>query len=532
MRFFFLIGCLFIALTSSLSAASWSILPVYSERLYRPYDGGPRLFTDTETNNWELAQLIRTWLLISGEDSVLSQDTLRKAYQRLALSSKKYLNENDLKKIARELDSEKLLVSQISKNGRDYMFLSRIYYKSSSFLTDTIQSKGRDLWKLFQKHLEARFSFMASLKPISSSRSGNNILFLLDLSGANYYPLRSLSSLARNLNSSDIGICGVDASGNVSSLRLGHTNHQVIRFLNSLRPKGGGRHLKKFYRGLECLERIHSQKKAKSILLVSSIPGSTPDQRRVKLLLRRLSRKSDILIIGTAALRLSDRIFWKDTVSELGSSKRHTYQDLIYRQKLGLSNGDEIYLFWEGDKIFEGGPQEDFRSAQFQWRIPKGYWPELGPGGMSRIYQRLSQNRVIVFDKPKILLEETMLEYISNEPKERHNTYETESILISISKSNFWVNLPKSALYEQNGSPKLSLGESYYFMLDMKPDERGVPFKNASHFGYVFKDYLHVPGILHVNIFQYLANRSKFLYKSIGGSSVYIFFAEVKRIQK
>ena len=536
--FLFLIGFSLIPFTFSLEAAAWSVLPVYSEKIYQSYNGGPRLFSETETNNWELAKLIRIWLLISGEGSVLSQDTLEKAYRRLALSSKRYLSERDLKEVARELDSEKFLVSRISRNKHNFVFLSRVYYKSSSSLTDTIQTKGKNLWILIQKHLEARFPKMASLKPVSSF-SKSKILFLLDLSGTNYYVIRALTSFTRNLSSSNIGICAIDASGNISSLGLGYTRSQTIQFLNSLRPRGGGRYLKNFHRGLQCLESIRPKKNSpqnkknniKTILMVSGIPRADQEKRRARLLLRRLSTRSEILIVGTTALRIPDRAFWEDISNELSPPSKHAYKDIIYRQRLGLSNGDEVYLFWEGNKILQSSSEEYHHSPQFQWRIPARYWLELEPEQIQRIYQRLSQNRVIASGKPDILVKETIIDHIGA-PKKKYWSLKTARILISLEKSNFWISIPKDSLYDRNGSPKVSIGESYYFMLNMKPDERGVPFNNAPNFGYVFKDYLHVPRILHINLSQYLPNKSKFLYKSIGGSSIYIFFAKVKRIRK
>ena len=536
---FLFIPFIFSPFMFSLGAASWSILPVHSEKIYHPYNGGPRLFATTEINNWELAQLIRTWLLISGNDSVLSQDTLKKVYQRSGRNSKKYLNEKDLKEIARELDSEKLLVSRIYRHKQNFVFLSKVYYKSSSSLTDTIQTKGKNLWILIQKHLEIRFPKTVLIRTFSSL-SKNTILFLLDLSGANYYAIQALTLFVKNLGSSDIGICALDASGNISSLRLGHMHSQTIQFLDSLRARGGSRYLKNFHRGLQCLESIHPKKNSphnkksnvKTILMVGSIPKSTKEKRRVRLLLRRFSAKSEILIVGTAALGMSNRAFWEDLAGELNQSPRPTYKDLIYRQKLGLSNGDEIYLFWKGDKILQGSSKEGYNSPQFQWRIPAKYWPGLEPGRIQRIYQNFSQNRVIASEKPKILIKETILEHILDKPQEKHWPSKTARILISLEKSNFWINMPKNSLYNPNGSFKVRTGDSYYFMLNMKPDERGVPFNNSSDFGYVFKDYLHVPRILHVNISQYLANKSKFLNRSIGGSSIYIFFAKVKRIRK
>ena len=311
-----------------LQASNWVVLPVISEGV-KPHlvQTGPNLYSDTEKNNWAIAHVIQNTLFIGGVKNIIHQETLKRSYRKLNLNSKMHLDINQLKGIARESDAQKLLVSRIRYTGNQYILTSKVYYASSHNLTDTIQTKSHDIWKLIDLHLKQRFNYY-SLNRVISLPKKQIILFLFDASGSGFYEIKALKKMLHNYRSyrqANIGICAVHGDGKISFLKTGLSQKRVLDFLSKLLPRGGDRFFRGVFSGLNCLKKIFPKiidknTKVKIVITASGVPKSIHNKRRVKLFLRRLAQKSEILTVGSANLKPSERTFWVDAMQEISFS--------------------------------------------------------------------------------------------------------------------------------------------------------------------------------------------------------------------
>ena len=533
---------LFLLLNSFIRANTWAILPVISEGLYSKHiQYGPRLFLDKEKNHWEISQLIQNMLSIGGMKPVIRQDIIKRSYLKLRLNSKMSLNLVKLKDIARETDAAKLLISNLRYTGSQYILTSRVYYSSSHNLTDTIQTKATDVWQTIDKHLKERFH-QYDLTKLFSIKEKQTVLFLLDASGSNFQEIKSLKKFISYYENMDIGICSVHGNGKLSFLKTRATKKNVMRFLSKLSPQGGGRFLKNTHAWLTCLEQkifprqVQKNQKIKIIIMASGIPKNEHDRRRTRLLLRRFSRVADILTIGSSNLNPTDRVFWADTMAEISDNNRNAYKDLLYRQTIGLANGNEVYVFKEGAQLIQSRFRNGYEQPDFTAEIPHEYWADLGPKNIAFLYEKLFRNQVISAGKPEILLEEIISAYLSTlktrKKSKRYGVLKKKpiKILLKMEEGSFWISVPRRAIYDQWGNIQVKQGENYYFLLNMKPPAQGIPFKNDSDFGFIYHNASDVPKVLLLKLSAYLKNPKDYLDHSVGGSSLYIFFGQLARL--
>ena len=266
---------------------------------------------------------------------------------------------------------------------------------------------------------------------------------------------------------------------------------------------------------------------------MSSAPGGEQEKRRTKLILRRLAGEVKILIVGSSDLRPSHRDFWRETTEELSSRHhQHLYKDLMYRQKLGLVNGDEVYIIKKGNQLLQSMSKNILANPDFVMDVPPKYWPYLNPGNIQYLYTKLSGNRVINADTIEILMKETIFDYLeSSIIKKYGHRQDYVKLLVEMESAKFWLSLPKKIIYTNQGLMKIKKGGSYYFMLNMEPGSQGIPFKNKPNFGMIYESFSNLPRILLLGLHDYLKHSSQYLGRSIGGSSLYIFFAKIRAIK-
>ena len=536
MKYFIQILLLLFFYCYSAEAASLAILPVLSERIEaHQIKTGPKLFLSQEKNNWELARLIHSLLSVGGIYSLKKMDTIQRVYKTLHLNSKQNLRDNTLADIGAELNAEKLLVSFLQKMNNQYILTTKIFYTKSRYRTDTIQTSSPDIWRLIDEHLRKRFPAY-NIKSMVATKKSQTVLFLLDTSGSNYKEIKALKRFIHQRQKFNIGVCALAGNGQISFLRVGIDKRSVINFFSQIFPRGGSQNLINFFGALNCLKKIfprnNNLKQVKIIILVSAVPKDVLERRRIKLILRKFSQKAKIICVGTSNLSPSHRNFWKETIAELSHNKNHQYRDLLYRQKFGLSNGDEIYVVKQGKQLLQSTSKDILSQPNSIINVPKRYWSYLRSNNIKYLYEQLSNNKVIASQKIEILMEKTILPHpIDSVVKQYKHQQNYIKVLVEMETAKFWLSLPKKTIYTNQGLMKIKRGESYYFMLNMQSGSQGIPFKNQPNFGAIYHNLSNLPRILVLSLTEYLKNQSRYLGYSIGASSLYIFFAKVKIIK-
>ena len=531
----------------SAQAASLAVLPVLSERIEpRLIQTGPRLFRNQEENNWELAKLLRTALSIGGFRSLDSVESIRRAYKKLGLNSKRKPKAHELRELGREIDTEKLLISRLQRKSGLYILTTTMFYTSSGNFADTVQTSFSDIWHLLDLHLRERFPAYKKNIPIGREEA-QTLLFLLDTSGSNYKEVKALTKLLKQHEKTNIGICALSGEGTLSFLRPGINKESTVRFLSGISARGGGNHLKNFFKALNCIQKIFpalntsrkTKKKVRVILLVSSAPKSGQDRRRTKLILNRFSKKAEILLVGSSGLKPPERSFWQEVIHEIPSGRKRLYKDLLYRQVLGLANGREVSILKKGDQLLENNSKDIATKPDRIIDIPPRQRSYGKPERIKSLYSKLSGNRVISSGKVEILMAETIFDqYLQRNSvpddspiQEYIREKKYVKLLIEMEASKFWIYLPKKTIYTKQGRIRINTGERYYFLLNMKPGSKGTPFVNQPHFGMIYENLSHLPRSLLLSLSEYLKDENRYLGRSLGGSSLYIFFAKVRLIK-
>ena len=532
-----------VAAAIPLNADTLAILPFYSENIH-PADvkKGPQIFKDTEKNDWEFAHLIYTMLKINKIDSLVKPEYIKKAYSALRLSSRRKLQLMDLKNIASEINSERILVSYIYKGKKGFSWRSSIYYKSSNILEDTIVTTDqKHLWELLGMHLKTRFSGH-DFYEFSTSNQKNLVFFILNASGDHYDELQELkkilysSSLLKNS-----GICAIAKNG---KLFYKEPSSSLNSFFQEMVSEGNSNFIKEIDRAAHCtLKMDHSQKVfnplkkrriKKLIILVGDVPSSAKEVVMVKNYLRQLALRYKILIMGSSSLKSYDINFWEDTASEISSGKNIIYKNIPYRVKIGLSTGEEYYIVKEGKKIIQTSHPNHLNGSKIQFKVPSELWYLFHDQNIVSVYEKVSGNRVISKSKTNILMSEIILNFIGGKDQQRKFIHQSEKkvkLLIEMEKIPFWINLPLKSISKSKEGSQIKKGEIYYFLLNMQPPQKGIVFRNSPEFGFILDHWSQVPEFLFLQTKHYLKYIQSYLGNSIGKNSLYIFRGRVKSIK-
>ena len=548
---------IFFTIIHNIQASTWAILPFYTEQI-EPEDvtSGPKIFRDTEKNNWELAKLVETYLKVLNQYSTIEVAKVKKSYHLLNLNSVKKINSVNLKNIIEDVGVDKLLSFSLSKNHETNTFIleSYFYYNSSNQIEDRIISNNRNLWILLDEHLHKIFS----IKDINKIIPVNNtppVFFLLSASGSNYDEIQKLSEVVQSKYFENTVACAVDGHNGVFKSANFDKSFQI--FLSKLKPMGGGNShipnnqifsnkqthfINRLIQGIQCIKEQHIWFKSKNIspkklvILVDSGVYTGKDISIIKSYLRDLATHLKILIIGSASLKPNEVSFWKELVTEISQINKATYQDIIYAAQTGLGTGEEFYTIKKGNKIYKTKYKSDIENIT-QWDTPptipsSDLWEAYDGTNLAKIYGTSVGDTVVTSGEVNIYMRAILLNFILDQPNTSYNIinpHQQARLLIDMGQIPFWISFPKNMLSGKNY--KLKENENYYFLLNMEPKENNIIFKNTDSIGMVFTNWENVPQILYTDIKEYLTNQTEYLYQSIGKSSIYVFFGKIKQIK-
>ncbi len=532
-----------IAAAIPLNADTLAILPFYSENIH-PADvkKGPQIFKDAEKNDWEFAHLIYTILKINKIDSLVKPEYIKKAYSALRLSSRRKLQLIDLKNIASEVNSEKILVSYIYKKKKGFSWRSSVYYKSSNILEDTIVTADHEhLWELLDIHLKTRFSGH-DFHEFSNSDQKNLVFFMLNASGDHYDELQELKKILYSSTSlKNSGICAIAENG---KLFYKEPSSSLNYFFREMISEGSSNFIKEIDRAAHCtlkMDRsyrvanpLKKRKTKKLIILVGDVPSSAKEIVMVKSYLRKLALEYKIMIMGSSSLKPYDIIFWEDTASEISSGENIIYKNIPYGVKIGLSTGEEYYIIKDGKKIIQTSHPDHLNSSKIQFKVPSELWHLFHDQNIVSVYEKVSGNRVISKSKINILMSKIILNFIGEKDQQRKFAHQSEKkvkLLIEMEKIPFWINLPLESISKSKEGSQIKKGEIYYFLLNMLPPQKGIVFHNSPKFGFILDDWNQVPEFLFLQPKHYLKYIHSYLGNSIGKNSLYIFRGRVKSIK-
>lgn len=536
-----LIFTLFVGLltSSALHAAGWAILPVKNwntQALSKSIAGGPTLQGTSQELSWELAQVMRVYLSAGMITNIIPLKEVKEAYKELRYTPQMTLTPQDLKKLAALLDADNLLLTNIYGEQKQVRVESSVYYAHSQIKADLISARGASFWEVFGKVCSQRFP---SFLPFTTNgEKGYDLILGIDAQGKNYRDIPHLKYALKLLSPERTAIASVDGRLNKQIFSFNSSKEKAIDFINRLSTRGSGREEQLYTDLLGSLEamlspgsnessNLASSQNRRLILIVGGRPSSLRAQKRVRSYIRKLRQHTKILILGTGGLSPNAREYWVDIAAELHLKRPVHYRDIIYRQKIGLSSGHELYLFKNGASLLESNTT----SLQEAHQVPlnRVRLAQLTPYNMVDLFQENSQARVISTKKVEIHVAPQIREFIAQKQKDTPQD-KSVRVLVEIQKKPFWISLPKEVYYDHKNRPRLQKGQNYYILLNMLPAKMGQPFRNQTNFARILT-YAQAPAILLLPVKKYLKRPETYLQKSIGNSSLYIIFARVIEIR-
>ncbi|MDH4263393.1 MAG: hypothetical protein OEV78_10160 [Spirochaetia bacterium] len=511
-----------------IDAVSWAILPVkFNGYAKNHLTNGPQFNTDDPESGWQMAQLIRLYLKSNFVNTVLPMESVKRAYKKNSIGYNADLSEHDLKSISYDLDCDKVVLTEIYFSKTTIRVESRVFFTHSGKISDTITISGEKLFETLGQSLQNRFQFIGN--NFISRDERYHFIFGLDASGKNYNEIHSLTNLISELDIDRSSAVAVDGYAKTFLLQPTQEKTTLLDYIDHVKPQSTDTQDRLYINLLDSIMNIidknnSTEEKKVVILVVTSAPKQMKSRQKVNGFIRRITHRSKILILGNGKLSPEERNYW--SLMTTGNANI-SYRDILYKQKIGLSDGNSVYLMKSGDKLLESNIGE----VQFSHEIfiDKDDLKNFNQDTIVKIFETTTQKNVVSPGKPQIDYNISMLsdtiKITQSESKPG-----TARILMLIENKPFWIEVPYKSILDDEGKSILTKGQKYYFLLNLMTASRGMPFKNSPLFGEVLEQN-EVSKILILNIDLYLKNPEMYINKSIAGTSLYIIYGEVKDIQ-
>lgn len=508
-----------------LAAENLAILP-FRINHFRYTGSIPLDHPSAENNGKQMARA--AWLmlrLMNVPDLVRPADTeaLSKSIQ---FSAEKKITVNDLKKAARELDAEKLLLFSVKSSGHENILESKIFYAHTGQITDTITTRHENPWKNIQKNLYERFP---SKKIRIDKNTGSDLLIIAEASGGTF---REFGILKKQIPLTDFtryGMCLINPSANVSEMQVTENKNLFLQNLGKQGLRGGEKKLKHFSRVFDCTQkRVHEAKSAgnslKVILITSGEPDSNEESLRIKRNLRDLVQNvSELVIVLSANADPQAHFYWQNTVNELKNSGQTRLSHTLVRIKAGLSDGSRWNIFKRGLRIVETADAWPAPGAGSE--IPAAQQASANAETLMNIYTKMSGNKVISTSKPEWLFLPDVLK--QQNTKKGKSQKSGGRIALRQNQINFFLDFPVSQLRHSSLRP----GTTADFAVSVRKGKKGFPLDNLKGFGLHITEAAGTATPLLLDIRSFLKNPDKYLGQSFGDGNIYIIRAEILSVK-
>jgi len=507
---------------------SWAILPVKFNGYAQPHlKTGPVFNPDDPETGWEMARLLRLYLKSNFVHSVLPMESVKRAYKKNDVGYNSDLTTDELKSVAYDLDCDKIVLTEVFFSKDTVRVQSRIYFTQSGTISDTVTLTGETLYETLGKSLQQRFQFRGN--SFISRDDRYHFIFGLDASGKNYNEIRYLTNLIGELDIDQSSGVSVDGYGKEFLLQATSEKSTLLDYINHVRPQSTDTtdrlYIHLLANVLELTQKSRAAEKNKiAVLVVSGAPKKIESRQKVNGFLRRLGRKSRVLILGNGKLSPEERNYWSLLTN---ASPNIMYKDILYKQKIGLSDGNAVYLLKSGDKLLESNTGDVAYSHEIF--IDKEEIKNFNQDTIVKIFESTTQKTVVSPGKAEVdykisLLADTI------KVSSRESGQSRARVLILVENKPFWIDVPYKSILNEDGRQRLETGSRYYFLLNLKPAGQGMPFRNSPDFAEVLTPS-EISSILLLDVNAYLKNPERYLEKSIAGTSLYIVFGVVKDVR-
>lgn len=498
-----------VLLSPPVFADRWLILPPRTEGEAAASLNGP-----------DLARQMALYLRISRVGEIVSVTEAEGCLKQANLSMSGKIRPEELRVVAQACHAERMLLTRIRRKSGEFEVTTKVYFRESDRLTDTLVTSGSTLHPLLGSHLSERFG----KTPATPKESSADLIIAGDTYGGVYFDWTALKSFFLGLDWVKSAYCLIDSRGKLQSAKLKSDRANLKEFVERLRFEGSG-----FYGEGEAL--VHCAESAAHearregrrpivVFLASESPRENRQQINLRAALRRLARQAKVIIAPASTTHETAQKFWSGIARELAENS--VYLPLAQKARVGLASGQEWYIFRRNGRLYESRDAEpkEFKSGV---RIPDKDAELVNPSDLIPLYEKLSKNKVVSPGKPTVDAAQ-LTQNLVNAFRSNDSEGAAWRVLLNQGGQNYYLSL--GARDAQTLKPD-TFARIYTELKN--PTDSEIIRNRPSPTLVIGEAKDSAPG-LELNVAEYIREPRKFLRKSMGGRSFYIFTGKVVQI--
>lgn len=425
-----------------------------------------------------------------------------------------------LQRVARGCQAERMLVTRVRRHKGQFEITSKVFFRESSMLSDTLVQRGENLNQALGEALSERFQ----KSPQADKDNRSDLIVVGDTHGKIYFDWLAMKIFFLSLDSIKNAYCLTNQHGKVQNYTLKSDKESEKKFLDALHFEGGA-DLSNTETLLRCAKTaidasLSSARRPVVVFFVSSRPGDNPSRIALKTFLRKIAPRTSLFLVTAASIDPQSARFWSSLAREL-SPQVHFFPS-AQRARAGLSNGQEWYVFRQRGRLFES--REDNPVAlKSGILIPEKYSENTSPMELLNLYATLSGNKVVTKGTTEIWNGEFETS-IANAFKENVADKTAWRVMLKQNEHIYYVSL------SAKDARKLKVGEFARIYTELLPPSARSPLRNRILPSLILKRASESHPALEINILDYLRNPTAYLRQAMGSRSFYVLTGEVLRI--
>lgn len=499
---------LLILVSSALSADRWLVLP-------------PRIeLQDQTAQPGDLARAMALYLRVSRVGEIVQVAEAEACLKRANVTMAQKIAPETLRTVAKNCMAERMLLTRVRMKSSDFEITTKVYFRESDQLTDTLVTNGSDLNTTLGQNLSERFG----KSPATPKETSPDLIVAGDTYGGSYFDWPQLKNLFLSLDSVKSSFCYADARGKIQQLKPQADKSRQKEFLEKLRFEGSGSY-SDANDLLDCAVKAAAvaRQEGRSAIVVftpSDYPRDSRTQINLRSQVRRLARSGKIIIATSSNAGAETQNFWTRLVRELGENS--IYSPSAQRVKVGLASGQEWYIIRRGGRLFESREAEPQRFERGVV-IPDKYAENTAASDLVKIYEALSKNKVVSAGNPEyygVPLRNSLAQVFKSAPAGSLDW----RVLMNQNNQNYYVTLTA------RDAQKLQTDAFVRLYVELKAPTQTEVLRNRATPALVLDSAADSSPNLEINVTDYMRSPEKYLRKGIGGRSFYILSGKVVRV--
>jgi len=490
-----------LTLASAVHAERWLVLPPRTE------------LQNEKLNTADLARLVALFLKVSRVSEIVSVTEGEACLKTANASIETRISAETLSQVAKNCMAERLLVFRIRKKSDEYELTSKVFFRESGGLTDTLTNSGENLLEVFGRNLRERFGS----SPQAPKENAADLIVAGDTYGGSYFEWAALKPYLLSTDSIKTSYCLTGADGKLASFMPNDDRVKQKDFLDRIKVQGSGLWAEASA-VLGCTETAINLSRREGrhailLMMVSDAPREHAVKINLRAQLRKLAAKSRIIFAASSTATEETRKFWATLSRELGENSQ--YLPIAQHAKVGLASGDEWHIFRQGGRIYESRKQS-IKNLESGVKIPEKYALETSPQDLVRLYEKLSGNKVI--SEAKVTIDSTA---VTDRLRHFFKTSDGKNaphwrVQLRQNDQNYYISLNATQ------AQKLKAGEyARVFIELLKPSETEVIRTRPSP-AIVISEAHDSPKSYEVDLTQFIKKPSHYLSRSIATRSFYV----------